>query len=378
MHGTMPFRILHVAGGLPGWGGTEKYVLDISAALASRGYAVTLACPRASLLAQRAETLGLRRIVLEMGSAFDWKQLTSFLRVLAGNYDIVHTHSPLDYIVPAIAARICRIPVVMTRHMPQPFASARNAYICASLLYDRIITASSFVRTLLIESGARSERIDVVPNGIVPFSSDPGAGLRLRQELSIPRDAVLIAAAGRMSSDKGFDVLLKAVSQLNLSGVTLYCVIFGAGKVLQQLRTLSADLQVDSRVRLPGFRRDVHDLWCAADIAVVPSVWSEPFGYVALEALSAGCPLVASRVGGLPEVVSSDSGVLTEPGDVEGIAAAIRDLVLSPELRKRMHQAARKRAKMFTLDANVAGVEQVYASILGWKDQMAMPLRRPS
>jgi len=186
----------------------------------------------------------------------------------------------------------------------------------------------------------------------------------LREELGIPRDAVLIAAAGRISPQKGFDILLKAVHQLTQAGVAVYCVVFGAGPAFEDLRALAATLQLGARLRLPGFRSDVAGLWSAADVAVVPSVWPEPFGYVALEALSAGCAVVASRVGGLPEVLSADSAILTEPGDVEGLTAALRRLVLSPELRSRMRQAASQRARMFTLDANVAGVERMYAKLL--------------
>lgn len=370
---TPPLRILQVAGGLPRWAGTEKYVLDITGALASRGHAVTLACPRDSVLARRADELGLRRIAFEMRSPYDWRQFPGFLRALAGNYDVVHTHSTSDYVLPALAARIGGMRgIVMTRHMPHPFASPRNARICAAVLYDRIIAVSGFIRAVLVESGARSERIEVVPNGIVPVDPSADAGIRLRHALAIPQDAILVAAAGRISPDKGFDVLLKAVGQLYASGVNLYCAIFGSGKDLERLRALAADLGIDSRVRLPGFRDDVYDLWRAADIAAIPSVWPEPFGYSALEALSAGCAVVASRVGGLAEVVSSESAILTEPGDVVGIAAAIRELASSPGLRGRMQEAARQRAKVFTLDANAAGVERVYASVLGRNDRLAV------
>ena len=357
-------RILQVDSGIHAWDGTLKYVKDISSALASRGHAVTIACPRGSIQARCADELGLRKIAFEMQTASDWKQLPCFVRAVAGKYDVVHIHSPLDYVVPAVAARIVRVPaVVMTRHLPHPFASPRNAYICASLLYDRIIAVSSFVRNVMVESGVQPERIEVVPNGIAFTKPDLSAGLRLREELGIPRDAVLIAAAGRISPHKGFDVLLKAVHQLTHGGVAVYCAVFGAGPALEDLRALAATLQLEARLRLPGFRGDVDNLWRAADVAVIPSVW-EAFGYTALEALSAGCPVIASRAGGLPEVVSADSAILTEPGDVEGLATAIRALASSPGLRNEMGHAARRRASFFTLEASVAGVERVYASIL--------------
>jgi glycosyltransferase involved in cell wall biosynthesis len=168
-----------------------------------------------------------------------------------------------------------------------------------------------------------------------------------------------------LSPGKGFDVLLKAVRELKASGVKLYCAMFGDGSMLEPLRALASDLQIESIVRLPGFRNDVCDLWRAADIAVIPSLWPESFGYTALEALSAGCAVVASAVGALPGLVSAESAILTKPGDVEGLAAAIRTLVFEPELRKQMQRGAQKRARMFTLDVNIEGVERVYASVLG-------------
>jgi len=374
----MSLRILQIASGLPRWAGTEKHVLDISTVLAGRGHFVTLACPGKSVLAQRAELAGLRSISIEMRSGYDWTQLPAFMRLMREGYDIAHIHSPLDYVVPAVAARIGRIPaVVMTRHMPYPFASRCSAYIASSVLCDRIIAVSGFMRTLLVQSGARNERVDVVPNGIVSASPNPDSGYHLRDALEIPRDAILIAAAGRMSPGKGFHVLLRALARLNSGPDAIYCAIFGAGQVLEELRVLSADLRLGSRVRLPGFRDDIHDLWCAADIAVIPSVEPESFSYAALEALSAGCAVIASRVGGLPEVLSLDSAILTEPGDVAGVADAIRDLIASADLRRRLQQAARERAKAFTLDASVTGIEKVYANVLGRRPRIAAgPVRR--
>jgi glycosyltransferase involved in cell wall biosynthesis len=361
----MTLRVLQVDSGVHAWDGTMKYLMDISTALARRGHAVTIACPGRSIQARCADDRGLQKVAFEMGSAHDWRQLPRFLRAVAGKYEVVHIHSPLDYVVPAMAARLGKIPaVVMTRHLPHPFATRRNAYICTSLLYDRTIAVSSFVRNVMVDSGARPERIEVVPNGIDFTAPDPEAGQRLRGELNIPHDAVLVAAAGRISPQKGFDTLLKAIDEITRGGVALYCVIFGAGPALEDLRTLGTTLRLGAGLRLPGFRRDVSSLWCAADIAVIPSAWPEPFGYVAIEALSAGCPIVASRVGGLPEVLSDDSAILTEPGDAGGLAAAIRSLALSPGRRKVMRQAATRRAKLFTMDANVTHVERIYTELL--------------
>ncbi len=229
----MTLRILQVDSGVHPWDGTMRYLTDISAGLARRGHAVTIACPTGSIQAQWADDRGFRKIAFQMQGPYDWRQLPGFLRAVAGKYDVVHIHKPKDYLIPAVGARIARVPVtVMTRHLANPFASRRNAYICASLLYDRIIAVSAFVRNVMVDSGARPERIEVVPNGAHPVRLNRETGLRLRKEFGIPRDAVLVGAAGRMSPQKGFDVLFKALHQLMLRGVVVYCVVFGAGVAL--------------------------------------------------------------------------------------------------------------------------------------------------
>jgi glycosyltransferase involved in cell wall biosynthesis len=359
----MTYRILQVAS-LPNWGGTGRYVFDLSVGLAKRGYAVTLACPAESVLNEKAEKLGLPCIHLQVRNPNDWWALPGFVRAIGTHYDVVHTHALADYVIPAVAARLARAPaVVMTRHLPHPFGSKRRAYLC-TLLYDRIIAVSQFVRKVLVDSGATESSIEVVLNGLDPVPMDRGAQSRLRQEFGIPPEAVLVAAAGRVTPEKGFSVLLRAVGRLKESGTTVHCVIFGDGRELEDLRHLASELGIDSVVRLPGFRNDVAALWSAADIAVVPSVEEESFGFTLLEALAAGCPAIASRVGGIPELVTSECALLTEPGDVNGLAAAVKELASSSEVRQQMRMAAVERAKRFSLAATLDGVERVYARLL--------------
>src|ERR1039458_440477 len=113
----MTMRILQVDSGVHAWDGTLKYLMDISASLARRGHTVTIACPPQSIQARCADKHGLQKVAFEMRGQNDWKELPHFVRVVAGKYDVVHIHSPLDYVVPAMAAKIGMIPVVvMTRH----------------------------------------------------------------------------------------------------------------------------------------------------------------------------------------------------------------------------------------------------------------------
>jgi len=252
----------------------------------------------------------------------------------------------------------------MTRHLPHPFANRCNALICSVLLYDRIIAVSEFIGGVLRQSGVPPTRVNTVANGIEHSPVDSRARYRLREALGIPDDALLLAAAGRVSAEKGFEQLVKAVSMLHSSGLRPYCAIFGSGPELENLRSTAAGLGLDVWVRLPGFRSDVAELFAAADVAVVPSIWPEPFGYVALEALSAGCAVVASAAGALPEVFGDHAALLTAPGDVEALATGIRELLLDPDRRRQMGQAARARAGVFSLDACASGLEHVYSSLV--------------
>ena len=117
-------------------------------------------------------------------------------------------------------------------------------------------------------------------------------------------------------------------------------------------------------VHLIGCRNDVPALFAAADAVVVPST-AESFGYVPVEAMASGRAVIGSRVGGIPEVITPDVGCLIQPGDAEGIAAAIEDLALHPDKKNAMGRSGPGRAAQFSLGAMVSNVEAVFNELLG-------------
>jgi glycosyltransferase involved in cell wall biosynthesis len=358
-------RILQVASGLPGWAGTEKHITDISPLLSRRGHEVTIACQPGSEIEARSASAGLSIVHLSMHRPHDWGQLPGLVKAMRGRYDVVHIHGYRDYLVPAAAARLARTPAVaMTRHLPHPFRSRLTAWTCSRALYDGIIAVSDFIAEVMIKSGVRRERVFVVKNGIelLPFQQNEECDVR--QELGIPRTAFLAAAVGRLSPEKGFNVLVRAIALLRRKGVNAFCLIAGPGTGGERLEQLSEELQVRSAVRILGLRRDVPALFRAADVVVVPSTFPDPFPYAVLEGLASGRPVVASRTGGISEVVTVDTGFLTAPGDSEGIAGALAELAGSPSKRAAMGHAARCRANCFSLDACVGRIEHVYLALV--------------
>lgn len=356
-------RVLNVAASLRSWGGVEKHICDIAPALIARGHEVTIACQPQSEIEHRAKEAEVPVVHLALGSPLDWKKVAGFARAMAGRYDVVHTHHPGDYLVPAAAARIARVTLVMqSMHVPPHMLSARSRLVHRAL-YDGAIAVSEFIAH---DFGARRigpKAIFVARNGLSVDAWEPMCEGEIRNEISIPDAAFLVMAAGRVIPEKGFDFLVRAIPLARSLGVNAHCVIVGVNDS-PQLQGLISNLGLSSVVRFLQRRRDILDLFSAADAVAVPSTWTEPFGYTALEGLAAGRPVIASRVGGIPEIITPDVGYLVPPGDPEAIARAIADLAGSSEKRAAMGKAARLRATEFTLDECAHKVELAYESLL--------------
>ncbi|MGA2030674.1 MAG: glycosyltransferase family 4 protein [Thermoguttaceae bacterium] len=352
-------RILQVGSGMPGWAGTEKYIIDLSMALRQRGHEVTVGCARGSVLEGKCVAFDIPHVQLEMRRTMDWRRFPSLFNAMRGKYDVVNIHGYRDYVLPPAAARLARVPaVVMTRHLSHSFKTRARAWACARIFYDHIVAVSRFVEGVLVDSGVSPERVTIVHNGVGPalmYEDLPD----IREEFAIPPGSFLIAAAGRIEANKGFEVLVRAMRQLDG-----HCIICGRGVGLAGLRELVRTLDLQERVHLPGFRDDVPRLWRDASVAVVCSISSESFPYTALEALSAGTPVVASDTGGIPEICTPECSMLVTPGDSDQLAAAIRGLQSSSSRLCAMRAAARLRASMFTLERMAAGIEAVYMKLL--------------
>ncbi len=350
---------------MPGWAGTEQYVLETSRGLRERHHDVVIACRRGSELERRATESGVPITPLEVRSQHDWKALPRCVRSMREGYDVVHTHSYRDYIVPAVAARIASVPaVVMTRHLPHPFRTRVTALACGGVFYHRLIAISGYIETLLVDGGIPRTRVTRVRNGVDTSRWVRDDRSAVREELGISASTFVLAAAGRLAPEKGFDHLVRATHFARDRGLDVACLIAGAGDRRPLEDAIRSD-RLESAVHLLGFRRDIPDVYAAADVVVVPSVWEEPFGFAVIEAFAASRPVIASRVGGMVEIVTPETGYLVEPGRAEEIADAISELAEDGARRARMGSTARTRAEEFSLDACVRGIESVYADILG-------------
>jgi glycosyltransferase involved in cell wall biosynthesis len=224
------------------------------------------------------------------------------------------------------------------------------------------LCASDDLVARLLGLGGRDVRLGAV--AAPPLPAPTRTAPDVRREL----DAVgrpLVLSVGRLHPQKGYDVLVSAAARWRMLDPAPAVAIAGTGPSYRDLagRILTAR----APVTLLGHRDDVADLLAAADLAVVSSVW-EARQLFAQEALSAGVPLVATNVGGLPGLVG-DGARLVPPGDVDALDAAVRELLGDPELRSRLAATGRARAAGWPTESDtVAQVGSVYAELTGRPD----------
>jgi glycosyltransferase involved in cell wall biosynthesis len=229
-------------------------------------------------------------------------------------------------------------------------------------LVDCVIAVSANVRDFCISHiGLPAEKLVVIYNGVA-LPTDPLPSRReARTGLGLPHDGPVIGAVTRLDPVKGVDSLIRALAKV--SGGIL--VIIGDGPERATLEALANDLGVAGRIRWVGHRRDVPCLLPALDVLVQPSL-HEGLPNAILEAMAARLPVVATAVGGTPEVVVDGvTGMLVPPRDPQALAAAVTALLRDPDLRRKMGRAGREQVeRRFSIEETVRRTEELYATLL--------------
>lgn len=213
------------------------------------------------------------------------------------------------------------------------------------------------------------DRFTVIHNGIDLQTDAESDRQSVRSELNIPQESIVLGMTGRMNAEKGPIVFADAAIELCRQHPDILVLFTGQGSELPAIQDKVKSAGLVNRFRFLGFRKDAVRVTTAYDIAVVPSVFPEPFGMVVIEAMAAKVPVVASRVGGIPEIIEPDvSGVLVPPQDAPALAKAIGALVQSPERRREIGASGRKRVEAyFTHDRMIRDYTQMYEQLLRTK-----------
>jgi predicted dehydrogenase/glycosyltransferase involved in cell wall biosynthesis len=303
-----------------------------------------------------ARTIGLE--VFRQVGPRPFEGVEEWLR--AQEIDVLHVHAGIGWEghEAVFAGRRAGVPtIVRTEHLPDVVTAAnqRAAYRALVRQLDRVICVSDEAARSYLNAGIARERVRVVRNGIEALSEHP-------ERLGLPGDARLVVSIGRLTEQKGFDLLIEAASELRET----HFYLVGEGPLARSLQAGIESRGLEERVRLLGRREDVPSLLAGANVLAMPSRF-EGLPIVALEAMSLGVPVVGTRVCGLTEaVVDGSTGRLVPPGDGRALARALDEVLSSPEVAAAWGEAGRRRQReRFGADRMVAETVAVYNEVLG-------------
>ncbi len=358
-------RVLHVDSERP-WRGGEQQVLLLMRRQRGGGDEPHLAAPGDSALNRRAMGEGFPTHRVEMRGTWDAASAFALARLHAAiRPDIVHWHAARAHALGAVAARLAPGPaLVLSRRVDFPVRRSVGSRLLYSLRIDAIAAISDAVRGALVQSGVAPGIIRVVASGIdlVPFADPRGseAWAAARARLGVGEREVLALNVAALAPHKAQSDLLRAAAFARPRAPELRIWIAGEGPLEEALLAERNSLGLEQTVRFLGFREDVPDLLHAADFFCISSRL-EGMGTSILEAMAAGLPVVATRAGGIPEIVQDGStGNLVPPGDPVALSDALVAMAADAERRTLMGTRGRERAREFSADRTAEGTRALY------------------
>ncbi|MEY2446761.1 MAG: hypothetical protein QOH79_237 [Acidimicrobiaceae bacterium] len=378
----MPGRRALIVGASPLMSGGEISLVRALAHLPAHGWecATALVVPVPGDTAEAFDGIGLAPSVFRVGRI---RQVGAGLRAVRGlahlarQADVIHAND-------IRAALYCQ-PAALLARKPWTF-HARDLYAEGSgferslrfVRPTRVVAMSEAIATRAASLFSwPPDRIDVVHSGLdAPAYRAEANGPAWRASVGLASTDVAVGIVGRLVEWKGQDDVLRAAAVIGRARPEVRFFIVGGelvddasrwslGREADRLRRLAAALGIADRVTLTGPTSDVSSVMAGLDIAVTAS-WAEPFGLVVLEAMAHGTAVVATRAGGIPEiVVDAESGMLVPPRSPADLAAAIDGLVAEPERRRRLGEAGRRRAaEAFPVETEAVGLAATWGRIV--------------
>jgi glycosyltransferase involved in cell wall biosynthesis len=351
------------------WRGGQRQVLLTVLGLRERGHrSVLVAHPEGELARRASEGHDLIRLAprTEVDLHAGWR-LSRIIKDLKP--DVVHAHDPH-----AVAAASLGLAFNTSFAAPPLFASRRVAFHLKPHAFSRwkyhqvncFIAASESIRTVLVDDGIDASKVVTVHEGIDFHRIQAETAANIHAELWLPVHAPIVGATGALTSEKGHRHLIDAAALVVRDVPDARFVILGEGDQRPSLERQIRELHLDKHVFLPGFREDVLGFLRSFDLFVMPSI-SEGLGTSLLDAMAAAKATVATRTGGIPEVVlDGETGLLVPPRDPRALANAVTTLLKDPKLRDRMGNSGLERVRrVFSAERMVERTLEVYRSYAG-------------
>jgi glycosyltransferase involved in cell wall biosynthesis len=350
-----------------GFSGGEVQMFLMMEGLRRRGHRPVVFCQPGSRPAAAARERGFEIAAVRMRNDLDLGAAFGLARAFRrARLDLVHLHTGRANWLGGLAARLARLPAVTTRRMDRRVRPGLRTDLVYRRLTRRAVAISPAVADCLRAGGVPASRVELIYEAVDPERVRPRAGrAATRAALGVAESDLVLLCLAALIRRKGIDALLEALAVLARGGRRPTLWLAGEGEERAALEAEARRLGLGERAHFLGRRDDTGDLLAACDVFVLPSR-REGLGVAALEAMAAGRAVVCSAVGGLADsVVDGRTGLHVQPEDVEGLAAALAQLLDDGDLRARLGRSGPARiAERFSAEPMVEAHERLYREVI--------------
>lgn len=358
-------------------GGPEKTILNSPRYLSQFGYRGTCAYmhptrdPGFEQIRQKAELWDAPLFSIHDNGPLSWNVIPDALTLCRRlRVAIWHGHDYKSNLLGLLLHRFWKMKLITTVHGWVKHTSRTPLYYKIDRFclprYEMVVAVSEDLYETSLQTGVQPLKCHLIENGIDTTEFRRQASLPERKrELGLNANRLVIGACGRLSPEKGFDLLIRACSQLLKEGKDLELVILGEGDQESSLRALSEQLGCRDRVHLYGYRSDVRPVYEAMDVFVLSSL-REGLPNVLLEAQALQTPVISTRIAGVPRLIqNNENGILIEPGSVDELVSSLRTLLSDSEMRTAF--AAKGRAvieERYSFERRMRKMADLYDELL--------------
>ena len=371
-------KVLHVIGGGE-LGGAEMHILNLLTHMDRERFEVRLCCLFPEPFVQVARANGIATDAVVMRHKLNIGIVDNLMEIIRGRQiDIVHTHGVRANLVGRLAAKLAGIKHIVTtvhsvleQDYPSFFARQVNRLMERITInsVERFVTVSDLLKQDLVGHGIPAVKITTIYNGVnlAAFRQERVTG-DVRKDLGIAPDVPVLGMIARFHPVKGHRFFLEAAKTISRVRPDCRFLLVGSGQYRSEVEAMVKQLGLREQVIFTGYREDIVDVLHSLDILVISSL-SEGFGLTAIEAMAMKVPVVATRVGGLPEIIKHGSnGILVPPAEGQAIAQAVLDLLANPEDSRAMAARAFEHVREnFSVEIMAKNTEQLYCSLMSRK-----------
>jgi L-malate glycosyltransferase len=357
------------------YGGGEYFVLKLAAELRKKGHDILTGCREESLLYKKLIEAGINTIAVdfpEKGSGGLRKNVKAVKKIIReNNINIVHSNTGYDRTTAAFAVRGTNSKHVTSCHSLESISHNLTHYIRNKYLTHHFIADGSSIKDLITtKNNILPGKVTVIHNGIDPeeMSRDNTLGKMVRNEFNINDDEILIGSVGRLVNFKGYKYLITAFKIIQEKNPAAKLMIVGDGELMDSLKAQAKMLHINNGIIFTGFRDDLKAIYSAFDIYANTSIGGggELFPFSILYAMAQGLPVIASKVGDIPEMIrNNERGFLVDEKSPYQIAERLLEVMNNKNVAEKLGEKGKLTLlQKFTLSEMTEKMENVYRNVI--------------